>query len=131
MPTPDPTDVMRARLKADLRAAMKARDAVKTGVLRCLIAALDNAGAITPEPTTGPARFAGSEHVATRLAWGSAEAMRRSLSATEVDALIAREVTARRDAATEFERCGRSLEAEGARAEMAIAARYGAPTDEE
>jgi uncharacterized protein YqeY len=124
MPTPDPTEAMRGRLQTDLRAAMKAREAVATGVLRCLIAACDNAGAITPEPPTGPTKFAGSEYVATGLAWGSAEATRRSLSAAEVAALIARQAAARRDAAAVFERCGRPLEAVGVRAEMAIAARY-------
>jgi len=126
---PDPTEVMRTRMQTDLRAAMKARDAVETGVLRCLIAALDNAGAITPAPTTGAAKFTGSEHVATDAAWGSAEATRRSLSAAEVDALIAREVAARRGAAVEFERCARPVEAETARVEMAIAARYQSHAD--
>lgn len=128
---PDPTEVMRARMQADLRAAMKSRDTMETGVLRCLIAALDNAGAITPAPTTGPATFAGSEHVATGLAWGSAEATRRSLSAAEVDALIAGEVAARRDAAVEFERCGHCVEAETTWVEMAIAARYRSRADKD
>jgi uncharacterized protein YqeY len=122
-PTPDPTEGMRSRMQADLRAAMKTREALETSVLRCLIAALDNAGAIRPEPTTGAARFAGSEHVATGQAWGSAEATRRCLSAAQVDALIAREVATRREAAEELERCGRPHQAEEARAEMAIAAR--------
>ena len=126
---PDPTDMMRTRLQVDLRRAMRARDAVETGVLRCLIAALDNAGAIMPAPATGPARFVGSEHVAAGLAWGSAEATRRALSAAEVDALIEREVAARRGAAVEFERCARPVEAETARVEMAIAARYQSHAD--
>jgi uncharacterized protein YqeY len=122
MPPPDPTEAMRTRIQADLRLAMKARDSLETAVLRCLLAALDNAGAITPPP--GRARFAGSEHVATGAAWGSAEATRRSLTAAEVDGLMAREVAARRDAAVEFERCGRPADADAARSEMAIAARY-------
>jgi hypothetical protein len=47
---------MRARMQACLRIAMKARNAVETAVLRCLIAAPDNAGAITRTLATGVAR---------------------------------------------------------------------------
>ena len=129
-PAPDPTDIMRTRLQADLRLAMKRRDGVETGVLRCLIAALDNAGAIVVTPPVGPATFAGSEHVATGLAWGSAEAVRRALSAEEVDAVIEGETAARRDAADEFDLRGRPAEAGQARAEAAIAARYRAPGED-
>jgi len=127
--TPDPTDTMRKRMQTDLRAAMKSRDAAEIAVLRCLIAALDNAGAIALAPAAGPVKFVGSEYVATGLAWGSAEATRRPLSAAEVDGLIAREVAAREAAAAEFERLGRSADAGVARLETAIAVRYRAPAD--
>jgi len=124
MSAPDPTEAMRTRLQADLRGAMKARDSLEIAVLRCLIAAFDNAGAIDVTPPEGPARFAGSEHVAAGLAWGAAEATRRSLSDAQVLDLIEQEVAKHAAAVSEFDRCARREGAERARREMAIAARY-------
>ena len=42
----DLAETMRARLQVDLRSAMKRRDALEVSTLRCLIGALDNAGAV-------------------------------------------------------------------------------------
>ena len=53
---------MRARLRQDLTAAMKARDAVAVTALRSAIAAIDNAEAVeVPGEPTAPV---GSEHFA-------------------------------------------------------------------
>jgi hypothetical protein len=49
---PQPTDAvepLRARLSADLIAAMKERDKPTIDTLRCLLAVLDNAGAQDPK----------------------------------------------------------------------------------
>jgi uncharacterized protein YqeY len=105
--TPDAVQPLRARLSADLLTAMKARDKVGVDTLRCLLAALDNAGAQDPNA------FA-----------ASTEVLRKSLTQSELDALMKAEVTSRRTAVIDYERAGRHQDAARLRAELILLSRY-------
>lgn len=119
----DPSEAMRARLREDLRAAMKARDAVTTSVLRGLIATIDNAQAVAA-PAASPTPVGGSQWVAGSSAFGTGEVARRTLDAGEVDALLQGEAAKRLSLAAEMDGYGRAEDAARARAEAAIAQRY-------
>lgn len=124
---PDAAGDLRGRLRGDLRAAMKAREALETGLLRRLIALIDNAEAValTPAQATSVSLAGGaSQWVATGAAFGAAEVPRKVLSAADLAALFSAE--AGRVAATvaELDRVGRPREADLARAEAAVLARY-------
>ena len=91
---------LRARLRADLRTAMKARQEEVVSALRTAIAAIDNAEAVAV-PDDGVAEE-GSAHVAgARLGVGAAEAERRVLPLDEVRAILRAQVD---DRVTEAER---------------------------
>jgi uncharacterized protein YqeY len=105
----DAAEDMRDELQADLRTAMKGRALVDVSVLRALIAALDNAGAVPPPPRSEP---------------GPAEVARRRLSVGDVQAVLRREYEAREAAVGEFDRLGLSVESERASREMAVVSKY-------
>jgi len=103
---------LRARLSADLRTAMKARDKSTIDTLRCLLAVLDNAGA--QDPAAYPSEVFGA----------SSEVPRKSLTEEELQALLRAEVSSRNAAATQYERGGRRQDAARLRAELALIGRY-------
>lgn len=105
--TADAVEPLRARLSADLLVAMKARDKSTIDTLRCLIAAVDNAGAQDP-----------------KVFGSSIEVPRKSLTLSDLRALMQAEVTSRSAAVIEYERCGRHQEAARLRAELVIINRY-------
>ena len=122
---PDFAETMRTRLRGDLREAMKRRDTVGISTLRCLIAAIDNAGAVDATEVLGagpPGTATLSPYVATNLGGGPSEVARRRLSMDDIDAILAREHRLRETAADTLERHGRPTEA--LRAELAVIARY-------
>jgi GrpB-like predicted nucleotidyltransferase (UPF0157 family) len=103
----DAVEHLRARLSADLLAAMKERDKPKIDTLRCLLAVLDNAGAQDPK------------------AFGSAtEVPRKSLTHNELQALMQAELASRRAAVIEYERGGRHQDAARLRMELNLLRRY-------
>jgi uncharacterized protein YqeY len=89
---------VKERLRADLTAAMKARDELRKATLRMVLAA------ITTEEVSGAAA--------------------RELSDTEVMAVLAREVKKRKESAEAFDAGGRAELAERERAESAVIAEY-------
>ncbi len=101
-PTPDgsvaPGGVLKPRLRADLTIAMKARDELRRGTLRMVLAA------ITTEEVAG--------------------ATARELTDTETMAVLAREVKKRTESAEAFASGGRPELAAKERAESAIIAEY-------
>jgi uncharacterized protein len=105
----DAAEIMRQRLQADLRCAMKGRLALEVAVLRALIAAIDNAGAVALSPKLAPRQ---------------SEVARRRLGINEVHAILFREYETRQTAADEFTRMGRITESERASLEMAVVRRY-------
>ena len=88
---------------------MKARADRDVAVLRQLIAAIDNAGAVPLPPKTEPIQ---------------SEVERRFLGSEDIQALLQREFDLRRRAADEFRSLGRTVEAETAKFEMDVVARY-------
>ena len=106
---PDAAEIVRQRLQAHLRVAMKGRRALEVGVLRTLIAAIDNAGAVALPPKGTP---------------GQSEVERRRLGFGQVQAILFREYETRRTAAMEFSRLGLVVESERANLEMAVVSRY-------
>jgi hypothetical protein len=100
---------LRQRLQSDLRAAMKARARRDVAVLRQLIAAIDNAGAVPVPPKTE---------------LNQCEVERRSLGIDDIRALLQHEFDLRRRAADEFSSLGRTVEAESAKFEIDVVARY-------
>lgn len=108
---------MKARLRADLRAAMTNRRTVDAKVIRSLIAALDNAEA--PPVATGQASL--TQH---QFREGSAEVERLLLGQSQVREILLAEIQEREHAAAELDRIDRSDRAEELRAEIAVAQRY-------
>ena len=115
---------IRARLRAALPVAMKARDKALVAVLRTTLAALDNAGAVP----TGPGDVGSLALEATPVGVGAREVPRHELDDAEVERLVRAEVTERREAARVCEEAGQPERAEGLRREAdALAAVAGLP----
>lgn len=114
---------MRASLRDDLTAALKARDRVAVTALRSALAAIDNAEAVPVDlpldSVTGNGHVAGS---APGL--GTAEAERRHLTEAALRSIIENEVRERSVAAEEYEQLGRNDLAERLRAEAEVLSRY-------
>jgi uncharacterized protein YqeY len=106
---------MRADLRRDLAAAMRARDAVAVSALRTALAAIENAEAVRP----GPSPVAGSV-----LGLGAGDVPRRDLTAGDVDRIVRAEKAELLAAAGEYERRGQAARAERLRAEAEVLARY-------
>ena len=105
----DAAEIVRQRLQADLRSALKQRASLEVSVLRSLIAAIDNAGAVALEPGRPPPRH---------------EVERRHLGFDEIEAILLREYEARRIAAEQLARLGRPAESARANEEMSVVSRY-------
>jgi uncharacterized protein len=106
---PDAAEATRQKLQTDLRAAIKARQSLDVSVLRGLIAAIDNAGAVPLAAKSEPPQH---------------EVERRHLDLDEVQVLLRREYEAHRAAAAEFRRLGRNVESQQANLAKAIVSRY-------
>jgi uncharacterized protein YqeY len=93
-------DLVADRLRAALKDALRARDAVAVAAVRSALASLDNAGAV--DPAAGPRTGAG-EHVAGGVAGlGAGEVARREVGEDERREIVAGEVAERRSAAAGY-----------------------------
>ena len=116
-------DSVRARLRAALPAAMKARDRAAVAAIRSTLAAIDNAEAVDAEaPVVEHARIAGS---AGEL--GAGEAARATLTEQQVRDIVEQEAAERRSAADEYAGHGRDEQAAQLRAEADLVASFLAP----
>ncbi|HYD24387.1 MAG TPA: GatB/YqeY domain-containing protein [Croceibacterium sp.] len=106
---------LKARLRADLKAAMQAKASGDVRVLRVLIAALDNAEAVAGAP---------DRHVPRAFGDPAGEVARLDLDPDAISRLLAAEIDARRAAAADYERHGRHAEAASLREEIARVERY-------
>jgi uncharacterized protein YqeY len=113
----DPAATLIARLRADLRLAMRERDAPRTSTLRTLIAAIDHAQAVPDTDPRSHTRF-------HRFGEGANEAPRRTLTQADLQALLNREMQERTEAAAEMEKAGEVDRAIRLREEAAIVATY-------
>ena len=106
---------LKDRLRADLKAALQGRDSGKVGILRTLIAALDNAEAVQVEQTGYQSRKFGDP---------SGEVARRELDGDAIDGVLGAEVASRLSAAADYEKHGRMEDAARLRLEAALVASY-------
>jgi uncharacterized protein YqeY len=113
----DAAETMKARLRADLRAAMKDKRSGDAKIIRSLVAAIDNAEA--PPMQT---EEAGS--TLPRFRSGSAEVERLRLDGAQLRQILLAEIHERELAAAGLERLGKTDRAAALRAEVLIAARY-------
>lgn len=115
-PPPDNSfDIVRARIRTDLRAAMSAKRMDEAAALRTLIAALDNAEVVSVPPERYTARAFGDP---------ATEVPRKRLSAEEVDAILLAEQNERLLVAQALEQAGWAENAERLRQEAVVVARY-------
>ena len=112
---------MCARLRRDLLAAIKARDAVAVAALRSALSAIENAEAV--EVFAAP-DVVGSEHIAGATSGRAAEVERRALTDTDVRGLVQSQVDQRSMAAREYEELGRQGAADRLRAEADVLRGY-------
>ena len=108
---------MKLRLRADLKLAMQARRTPEVQLLRCILAAIDNAQA----PSVGDLH---DTYVERTFGNGSTEVPRLALSHAEVQSLLSREIVERRVAAEEMMRLGSSARAQALRLEAELLERY-------
>jgi hypothetical protein len=117
-----PTDpaTFHDRLRADLRAAMSARDRVAVRTLRRLLTAIANAEAV-PLPDDLPAQVVnpGEPVVGAR-----SDVPRRMLTMSDVDEIIATEAHEYDVSIETFESLGHSVRVAELRAEQAVLANY-------
>ncbi len=111
----DAASQMKARLRSDLRVAIKKRLTVEVKVLRTLVAALDNAEA-PPVPA--------AQQAAAHLCHGSAEVERLLLDGAQVRDILLTELHERDGVAKDLERRGEIARAEALRAEVLLIRRY-------
>lgn len=113
----NPAEALKDRLRFDLKAAMRGGEKFKVSALRDLIAELDNAEAVE----------VGADHdkfVLHDFGDRSAEAPRRLLSQSDVQAILAREEAERTAAALEMERLGLEDRAARLRAAASLISTY-------
>jgi uncharacterized protein len=118
-------DVLRRRLRRDLTKAMKAGRFEKVSALRLLMAAVDNAEAVTAVEL--PATEA-SLHVAGAVRGaGSTEAVRREISPEDLGGLLHMGTDGLRERAANYETFGRTDDARRLWAQAEVMERYREP----
>jgi uncharacterized protein YqeY len=108
---------LKQRLRADLKSAMQARATDEVRLLRTLIAAVDNAEAVSGEAVP-------DKYVARTFGDPSGEVPRRELDGEAVDRVLATEIETRLAAAAGYAQHGRENEAARLRDEARLVARY-------
>ena len=107
---------LKSRLRADLKTAMRTQQSEETRLLRVLLAAIDNAEAVSTPQERG--------YVTRDFGDGSAEVPRRVLTPDMLQAILHDEIETRRAAADEMDRVERADRAESLRFQASIVARY-------
>ena len=108
---PDAELAFRARLAADLKTALKTRDAAEISAVRSLIAAIDNAGAVATPAKNVP------------VYGQSGDVPRRDLSPADLEHLLGAEIAEREEAVATYEAGGQRDAAERLRAQLRVLAR--------
>src|SRR5690242_8927025 len=105
-------DGVRARLQRRLRDAMKARDTTATAALRATLGAIGNAEAVATPDAEARTPIGDGPIAGAVRGLGAAEVARRELTEADLEAIVRAEIDDRTDAANEYERLGRTTEAE-------------------
>lgn len=108
---------VKARLREDLRTAMKSGRTLEVRVIRALVAALDNAEA-------PPAARPSGAYTQHRFDSGSAEVERLLLAADRVQCVLSAEIDEREHSATDLEQRGAAERAAELREEVLVVRRY-------
>jgi len=112
-----------ARLRTALTAALGSGDRKAAAALRSALAAIANAEAIDPatDGSQAVAPAAASVHFAgARAGLGATEVTRKQLTAADVTRIVRDEIAERRSAAAQYDRLGRSDQAERLRQEADV-----------
>ena len=111
---PDAAHDIKTRMRADLKAAMAARQSAAVATLRTLIAAIDNSEAPAAPQTARTHDFLS----------GSAEVARLELSREDIDRILHVEIAEREAAATQMDELGQTTRAADLRAASALTRTY-------
>ncbi len=103
-------DGFRARLRAALADAIRARDGDSVAALRSVLSAIDNAEAV--EAPKG--------RVKPQLGVGAGDVARRELSVGDLMAIVRHEINERLSAVSQYEALGRPEEARALRAQLGV-----------
>lgn len=103
----DPAERFRASLSEQLRTAFADRNGEAVRTLRCVMAAIDNAGAVPLDEVR-------------RVAPTTTETPRKSLSEQEIAGILQAEIAARNRVAAEHARRGNDAQAASLHAEIAV-----------
>jgi hypothetical protein len=118
-----PAEQLKQRLRHDLTSALKARRRDEATALRILIGSIDNAESV--EAQIFPPSAEASEHVAGTVAGvGGGDVRRRQLSESDLQQIVAREVSELREQAERLDAQGRADAAARLRSEAEILTRY-------
>jgi hypothetical protein len=115
-------EALRATLRRDLTAAMKARDSDQVAALRTAIAAIDNAeAAAAPQaaPAATSAHFAGAH-----AGLGAAEAARRQLTGDELRVILQGQLAEYTTEADRYAAHGQDAAAQRLRNQASLLSRY-------
>ena len=112
IPTAEPAQIIRDRLKADLTRALKARQTPVAMTLRSLLAAIDNAEAVPL--TAAPPSIDGRVRDVPRLVLGR----------SDIQAILVREADECRRARADYERVGQAEAAEAMQAALDLIEGY-------
>lgn len=113
----DAVQTLQARLRADLKIAMRARRQVETGALRALLSAIDDAQAV-------PVGDQHDAYVVREFGDAAVEVQRLTLDRAALDALLQRERQERLTAAGQMSVLGQAERADRLREEASIIAGY-------
>jgi uncharacterized protein len=113
------------RLRAALTAALGSGDRVAAAAVRSALAAVGNAEAVDPAAQGDHANLGvvpGEHFAGARAGLGAGEVPRKRLTAVDVTHVVLGEIDERRSAAAEYDRLGRSGQAERLRREADVLA---------
>lgn len=113
----EPARILKDRLRADLKQALKEGRKAEMSLLRSVLAAIDNAEA--PAQTAAQAK-----EQLRKFGDGAAEVGRLTLSLERLDAILAEEIESREQAAAEMDRLDREDRAAELRNQADIVRRY-------
>ena len=119
---PSAAATLRATLRRDLTAAMKAREPDAVAALRTVIAAIDNAEAVAA-PATAPAA-ASPPAAGARAGLGAAEAARKQLTGDELQAILRGQIAEYIREADRYDGHGQDAAAERLRNQATLLSRY-------
>lgn len=121
-----PADVLRGKLRRDLKVALKERRSVEVAALRMAIASVDNAEAVDVAGLSVRRAMADPDAPIAGAVVGAAagDVRRRALSPADLQRVLDEEIAVLREQAADYETLGRDAEATAAHAQAEVIARH-------